>query len=125
MSAGPIEPRELAAGRELDALVAEKVMGAVRPDRGPYWLYPDSPKGARSGSHTLPFYSGSMTHAWEVVENMARRGWKVDVQNRFRPRWACHVFFPAPDYRHVYEHGDGEYGAALAICRAALKAVES
>jgi hypothetical protein len=65
--------------------------------------------------------SDDIAVAWLVVEWMAERGWIVDVQNRQLTRWACHVSFPLPDARHVFETEDT---APLAICRAALKATE-
>lgn len=66
--------------------------------------------------------STDIAAAWLVVEEMARRGWKVDVQNRYPPTWACHVNFPAPDYRHVFEHEDT---APHAISLAFLAALAS
>lgn len=76
-----------------------------------------------------PRFSTDMRDAWTIVERMARRGWKVDVQNR-ASGWACHVAFPAPNYSQVFERAepliDGkDVTAALAICRASLKAIES
>lgn len=125
------------AGRELDVEIAEKVMGATWrpvPDDMAYrerewlqfndagvvlaWRYDDGRPDVQKGS--LPCYSTDIAAVWEVVEEMARRGWVIDVQNRQLTRWACHVAFPAPNYATVFECEDT---APLAICRAALAAV--
>jgi hypothetical protein len=63
--------------------------------------------------------SADIAAAWLVVEEMARRGWSVDVQNRYQPTWACHVWIPG-DPRRIFKH---EQTAPLAICLAALEAV--
>ena len=67
------------AGRELDALVAEKVMGWYRKDGPPpdgggdRWLFEPEP-GDREFSFehaeygTLPHYSTDIAAAWEVAE---------------------------------------------------------
>lgn len=135
---------EMKAGRELDALVAEKVMGCkiVWPpspleaglDQAEYErrrrLNPDPTCGCEEGSHLfcaddggarLMQYSSSIEAAWEVVGKMtARPGFELDCQ--ITPatgsnglEWYCNF----GDSRH------GEYGktAPLAICLAALKAV--
>lgn len=139
---------DLTHGRELDALVAEHVMGyqwqrfnfAPLGWPGPNgkllapWRWLVSDFGPRAeparGDETrfidnIPHFSTDMAAAWRVVENLARRGWKVDVQNRYWPCWACHVNFAAPDYRNVFEKAEGDHGAATAICLAALVAVEA
>lgn len=118
---------ELQAGRELDAMIAEKVMGWAPVlhygERGTgYW----APSGCESDGAwvtdgDVPFYSADMAAAWEVVEEMARRGWKVDVQSRCPPRWAVHVNFALPITGRVFERSDS---APHAICLAALKALE-
>jgi hypothetical protein len=107
------------AGRELDAEIAKQVFE--------YWdveMYEGKLVHGESNMNGWPMptpnYSTSIADAWLVVEHMADRGWKVDVQNRFPPTWACHVAFPAPDYRHIFETADS---VALAICLAALQGV--
>ena len=103
-------------GRELDALVAERVMGWTLSDnrmfgRPPGWTDPNN--------LSIPRYSTNIRDAWDVVEKIH------DIQPRFvlepqpfvRPRlWWCSVYghdrVAAPT-------------AALAICLAALKYVQS
>lgn len=95
---------ELTAGRELDALILSRVMGQK-------YVFIDTP---------LPHYSTSIEAAWQVVEKM-RPDWEVQIQNHewrtaepmdgWTVRIGCHIA-TAPT-------------APLAICRAALAAVES
>lgn len=119
------EAPTLTAGRALDALVAEKVMGFRRSeawlDASPrHYADPEWPDYTQE----TPRYSTDIGAAWQVVENLADRGWKVDVQNRYYPCWAVHVHFPLPDTRNVFETSELLFGAVPhAICLAALKAV--
>lgn len=132
------------AGRALDAEIAETVMGEVAANAPvgdgmtrTATIYKPTmqkaneeirrayPKSLAKGQlwdaqYVGPRYSTDMAAAWSVVENLASRGWKVDVQNRYAPTWACHVSFPAPDYRNVFTHTNS---AALSICLAALEAI--
>lgn len=135
----------LVAGRELDALVAEKVMGwAFHPERDPMfqWEAP-SPHG-----HWHPYrfepspYSSDIAAAWDVVEKMQADGWYVSVETPPAPRRpSCEVFKLAPhsasdvrdvrtylrrpDDIDVFEFCEYAATAPLAICLAALNAVEA
>lgn len=98
------------AGRELDALVAEKVMGLTNL----HWMSGQLHYGAEHEMNLLPDYSTDISAAWEVVEKMG-------------------------DCLHLKEHGaEGEWEALfcgfseskahgetaqLAISRSALLAV--
>lgn len=62
--------------RELDALVAEKVMGLKVYRCGEYRVE-DSPDTYRPLMH----YSTSMGRAWLVVERMREEGWRGGVSN--------------------------------------------
>ncbi len=125
-----MEASEVEAGPELDALVAEKVMGCrvVHCRDGTYKLrVPGSydrvdfvtAEGARSA---CPKYSTDIAAAWEVMEKMAKEGYKpcvgmnghcwdatmrVDIATTTEDEWMSANTAP------------------LAICRAALAAVES
>jgi hypothetical protein len=120
--------------REIDALVAEKVMGSI-PDAGRCavsgWPLAGSTKdGCVSGNCSMrpapkklacdpPAYSASMELAWRVVEHMIQYG--VDKHNGFTlmkdaDRWYCE--FPLPNWG-----GAAEKTAPMAICLAALEAV--
>ena len=140
-----LEPQTITAGRELDALVAERVMGikptpitvidgtGVRADVGTLsssYRLPDGRTGREARS--LPHYSTDMAAAWQVVEAMERCGlWLMLEHCRFREmfdvepdrfaeagQWTAH--FQTPVNCLGSECGDT---AALAICRAALAAV--
>ncbi len=115
------------AGRELDALVAEKVMGWE--DRrmvglaSPGWLKPGS-----SQLHNLPRYSANIRDAWEVVEKLKADGWNIHMDsvgfnNEDEGEWRTHFSHDVEDdarYAHVYDDGGT---APHAISLAALKAV--
>lgn len=133
------------AGAELDRLVAEKVMGwrwyAVRWTNGPAIRYLDRPKArqnkmgkpakmieqeADDSLRYVPKYSAEIASAWDVVERLRALGDPsvyvlADEDAEVFDTWGCLVM----------NHETGEsvggigYGdtAALAICRAALKAI--
>ena len=70
-------------GRKLDSLIATKVMGfhsvgfhdGAGGPSGP-WVY----KGpAQSPYRRLPYYSTRIEDAWEIVEIMNMRGWKLEL----------------------------------------------
>jgi hypothetical protein len=82
---------ELKPGRELDTLVAEKVMGievvydafggpcvpgtdSVSDPRGDYGL------GPITTGDSIPDYSTDISAAWEVVESMAAKTFEVTVE---------------------------------------------
>jgi hypothetical protein len=114
---------ELSAGRELDALVAEKVMG-----------YPGAAVGGWSNPHVTPLpYSTDIDAAWSVVEHMARDGfafslWRSDGNgSRSLAGFNCPLG-PCEKHGNPYDnwHGSRDIRAdtvPLAICRAALEAV--
>lgn len=93
------------AGREMDALIAEKVMGRT-PDR-------------------LPPYSTDIAAAWLIIGCMWDRGWDGEVEwfrnlgggIEFRCQFA--LIEKQEDCALAYRNT-----APLAICRAALAALE-
>ncbi len=100
---------ELKAGRELDALVAEKVMGDL-PPRG----------------YSIPDYSTSISAAWEVVEKLIADSHIVALGvswDAAKDHWK----FLMRDFGEIVntEYWPSAPTAPLAICRAALKAVDS
>ena len=156
-----------AAGRELDTLIAEQVMGlqvvardwpcgwadwddgggyvaahdrelpealgftkqdrrrwaARYPDRGPVYTEP-----LDAAFYTpVPFYSTDIAAAWEVLTHFTAQGWRITSEHRVKPdpayawRWEFDTLGSALPGRQIF----GAYGPtpALAICRAALKAV--
>lgn len=124
------------AGRALDALVAEKVMGCARVtvnDRGEVYGAPpeliasgDIPKD--HGRVRLPHYSEDIAAAWQVVEKLRRErdAW-VDITDAFAG-WSVTLTLNNEDGTHVHSEGHGgaeEKTLPLAICRAALAAMEA
>jgi hypothetical protein len=96
---------EMQAGREMDALVAEKVMGA---------------------RYSVPRYSADIAAAWEVVERM-----REHPDPRFRtlrmvayPYNRTYATFDAEN-EDEWTEANGENATPLAICRAALAALEA
>jgi hypothetical protein len=108
-------------GRELDALVAEKVMG-IEVDRAPWGeLYV-----GKEGYDVVPAYSTDIAAAWEVVEKVTR-----ETEKRFT-LWQAPTYYVARFKHYDYWHEGCDSRQALqakadtaphAICLAALKAV--
>jgi hypothetical protein len=138
------EKQELAAGRELDSLVAEKVMGWTQSDdtrgsgftvkdgngKGLGWWRFDQP---RLGD-AQPHFSTSIADAWLVVEKMRETGWVYCIvqsypENAEEPSWddstmRVRWWVEFSRYRSPIEVTSPECESpALAICLAALKAV--
>ena len=144
------------AGRELDALVAEKVMGFCSCLNSEHYLdsswsvpVPSSWVGYAEGrrttssvyvvdsvndlwhctEHDLPLppgkadYSTSIAAAWEVVEKFHPE-WFVDIMTPIieSEPWLCYIHKPTEEASEVYSAFADT--APLAICLAALKAVE-
>lgn len=105
-------------GRELDALIAEHVMGLERITS----LYLEigwRPKGVPVGVHQLKPYSTDIAAAWEVVEKMGVLTWHIwkTLDDRFYAQ-----FGKDQDEFHL-KHTAEAGSAPHAICLAALKAV--
>ena len=117
---------EMVAGRELDALVAERVMGWTgieRHIRGgiamPPW--PSGLDPVTSAYRTIPRYSTSIADAWLVVERMREKGYSLTLMAPFGDFGAVAAFVPRTGQRF---DGDGDT-PAVAISRAALSAMEA
>lgn len=131
------------AGQELDALVAEKVMGwrSYRTCHASYggslWSWnwyassiaPPHCDGYFDGEHTPQTYprpvapgdwspSSSIADAWEVMEKLRADFVSVDLVTAF-PGWNCSIL------RGVNDEVDATGATApLAICLVAMKATE-
>lgn len=68
--------KELNPGRELDALVAEKVLGKPRVD--------GLIKPPDDISYGVPAYSTDIAAAWEVVEYLEKKGFSYLLSNGIR-----------------------------------------
>lgn len=102
----------MSAGRELDALVAEKVKGGGhRP-------------GGAAVCPSVPPYSTDIAAAWQVVERFRRAGWRAEVRTGPDGYHECSLEPPDTDpMDHAYHIGALGDSVPHAICLAALKAV--
>lgn len=116
------------AGRELDALVAEKVMGWHYADRqkmgwgdGPPVVVTDL--GEESGRPTIQGWSPStdIAAAFQVVEKMRERGLTVVIDGTPGGFWCCEFSIFGSETFHT---GRAD-SLPLAICLASLAAIES
>lgn len=132
-------------GRELDALIAEKVMGHTLVQL-PSGIYEEVPIPGAGGfvSSELRYYSVSMHAAWKVLEHVSllrlRKGdetilYKPVIRLEFYEHdgmYSCHIgrcksVGEDDDFvgraQDDWECPGQEQAMATAICRAALKAV--
>ena len=117
----------LQAGRELDALVAEKVMGSASHARASHDVPGLTCSLCREAA--LP-YSTSIAAAWEVVEKLSDK-WEMNLRTILPARdYVCEFKLVVKnkcivDAQHPFEHvwNNPVDTAPLAICLAALKAV--
>lgn len=113
------------SGRELDAAVAEHVMGWKRgdPKYGDMpWYPPGIGRYLGGGRLNLPKFSTDIAAAWEVVERLAEfeiNDIEVTVEIRnVAEGWACWIHSGCEEIAEAREET-----APLAICRAALLAM--
>ncbi len=115
------------AGREMDALIAEKVMGIELPK----WIFQEHGLTTKTSREVVPDYSTDIAAAWQVVEKMRSNGYFYEVtENIEDPSIYCAMFVDrSTSYYDTYESGwSNEQWAAAStaphvICLAALKAV--
>lgn len=133
------------AGRELDALIAEKVMGWGRQFGSfagtaewhedavqlvsPEYAYPLRPTTMPITYYDgFPHYSTDIAAAWQVVVKMGERGYHARVQSPFIPGDEFHAGFTphgSSGWNGRPDFAASADSAPLAICRAALLAVEA
>lgn len=114
------------AGRSLDALVAERVMGCkvIRPNGDRLLTLCGCPLGqhgtrlSSEGPLGVPPYSTEIASAWEVVLEMRRRGMPLEVHAHDDADEWC-VQFMADGWTEATCSGTFEH----AVCRAALEAL--
>ena len=115
---------ELEAGRELDALVAAKVMGRAKfqPGKGPVAEHPleELSLGLYTERIPVPRYSADIDAAWKVVERMRALGWHIVIDSR-PGNWLVQ-FFSTDGRKHSAASADL---VPLAICRAAIAALST
>ena len=125
------------AGREMDALVAEKVMGCTIRWYDSYEGGEETSKVRGCGCNpikhdtksdrvpdggSLAEYSTQIYDAWEVVEKVRQKGILDHIEERNQDDGVWVVQFCAkPNDAWWHEHAYGDT-VPVAICRAALKA---
>lgn len=122
---------EMPAGREMNALIAEKAMGwtVFYGEYKGYELFDDEvaqgypPKEEADGvPFEIPYYSTDIAAAWEVVEILGKHGYTAHIEwkgsNRVYAATAEVTFVKC-----IYTEGHGVGALPEAICRAAFKAV--
>ena len=108
---------ELQAGRELDALVAEKVMGWRRIESTNLFLI--GPKHIEGG-FPAPHYSTDISAAWQIVEKFKMTITPNNCYPHVKAKWCADVELKGSHELWLA----GAETAPLAICRAALRAME-
>lgn len=113
-------------GRELDALVAERVMELPQVERVGERLQCRNDLLAREHGGTwrsvVPEYSTEIAAAMQVTEKMLTDEWEVEItSNDYRTRRKWFVRFSKDG--DGYEGGHGADSLTEAICRAALAAI--
>lgn len=109
---------ELKPGRELDALIAEEVMGynVMRTEWDAHEIYTEQARSAVP----CPNYSASIEAAWQVVQKLSKEGWHFRIEID-----ADGELFSVSLFRNERD-GQSEIwagNAPEAICLAALKAL--
>lgn len=131
------------AGRELDALIAEKVMGLEHREWKPYYApegwFPREQRGAvgvdgvpmpEGYEPDLPCYSTDIAAAWQVVERLLSLGFWPDLISSHRSdgqNWRCEIdrYTPPDAETDPFPVSAISASAPHAICLAALAAVNA
>lgn len=125
------------AGRELDADVAEMVMGERvvwrehnTNERHRLWIVNENwhDQGGRKYYNIAPCYSTDMGDAWYVVERMSALGWWARIQSPFtrgEPSSAGFTPLGTSGWNGRPDHFVRSPSVPLAICLAALAALEN
>jgi len=115
-------------GRELDAAIAERVMGFTRAPVAPHptdnraisgvlYYLPNTPWD-RNQQNVVPYFSSDISAAWQVVECLQKQGCTVSANaSSDRKSWWA-VIYPLTG---KYVESEFCPSAPEAICRAALE----
>lgn len=110
---------EIPAGRALDAIVAERVMGwRRRKNQHPFSGTPPGETNDATGA--TPLFSTDIAAAWDVIARLMESHFMVSVTVSHEMGWWCVVYPPSGSAVET-EYAES---APLAICRAALAARE-
>ena len=110
-------------GRELDALVAEKVMGleVMQSDYGPYLGVKDIRYGEPGGGAFIRHYSTDIVYAWQVFDKFPLNNLTKGAEG-----WVCRFGVSGPNKYGgftISQYDAKAETASHAICLAALRAV--
>lgn len=106
---------EMKASRELDVMIAERVMNFPLPAGGANVSYPY-------------YYSTELSAAWMIVEKLRTDGWRWVISSReaHTESWWVAVERPAHwEANHTSKNQAIDSSLPRAICLVALKAVEN
>ncbi len=115
----------LAAGPELDRIVAEQVLSlSVTTVDGLCERFISAGPNTDFGDWAAFEPSTNMAHAWELVEALRLRDKTLMIGPLFPDKWACACCGDG-DWDALDWYSEATASTPLAICRAALKAVAS
>ena len=108
--------------REIDRLVAEKVMGWTHlPNQAEFWYPPGVHPLSNIYGHTVPSYSTSISDAWLVVERMREMGYNFHASVSAEGSKVAATFLasndPLPVSRWTLD------SMPMSICLAALRSL--
>jgi hypothetical protein len=109
------------AGRELDELVAKRVMEWRRSGTPGRWSH-DANRQWSVEERQLPHYSTKLTAAWKVVQLLSSQGWLYTINGGNRGESAIVVFRKVDGYDVSSTVAGSGRTVELAICRVALLA---
>lgn len=117
--------------REIDALVASKIMGwslSIASNSPWQMLPPEGSTGRKEGRvYNVPRYSTDISAAWQVIQKMQSDGWHYEIcDSHWEP--SHYVKFGRGKYDPYDDMFREEHSATgptpwMAICLAALEAV--
>ena len=130
----PEEIDAIPAGKQMDALIGEKVFGISK------WCAEDdddvlctcsmTPQGTIHERISLPKFSSDIATAWKVIEKIRKIdkhwcpgvGWE-DMDGLGEPGWVCGFEYYGEREEDFKEFSAIAVTMPLAVCRAALKVV--
>ena len=115
---------DLKPGRELDVLIAEKVMGWLPGGANPLLACPAGGSSADEGQTSIctpPNYSTEIGAAWAVIERLfLQYQFRTILIPDWQNYWLAHVYHRDED---IYIAAHSYKTAPEAICKAALLAI--
>lgn len=117
-----MQPDEIREIREMEARIAEMVMGWTNlkppPPNKPSLSWQGKPPAGTSTHYLVPEYARLIEKAWRIVERLQREGFNVMINASGGMDWDTCVELVGGDGRVFHTAEDPS--PALAICAAAL-----